>query len=143
MQLLIVQDVPQSGYLPNHNIDPTQLSAYKQAWTSAFDTNEGLTAKPLVYTPKGYSSELVIVVSNTNVIRVFDGITGALVLKRILDPAFLATDSTCGDITNSIGIAGTPIIDPETDIMYFYSKGYKNGATGNPNVVNSAAGKYW
>lgn len=66
---------------------------------------------------------------------------GAVIFTRTLDPPFLATDSTCGDITNSIGIAGTPIIDPTTDIMYFYSKGYKNGATGDPNVVNSGAGK--
>jgi len=26
-----------------------------------------------------------------------------------------------------VGIIGTPIIDPNTDIMYFYSKSYKGG----------------
>lgn len=30
-------------------------------------------------------------------------------------------------MANFIGIAGTPIIDPATDIMYFFSKGYKGG----------------
>jgi iron transport multicopper oxidase len=36
--------------------------------------------------------------------------------------------SRCTDIPDFIGIVGTPIIDPSTSIVYFFSKGYKNGA---------------
>lgn len=32
------------------------------------------------------------------------------------------------DIPNYIGIIGTPIIDPQTETVYFFSKGYKDGA---------------
>jgi hypothetical protein len=52
-----------------------------------------------------------------------------------LDPPFLATDAQCGDIQNTIGIIGTPIIDPATDIMYFFSKGYKGGAKGGGTLA--------
>ncbi|KAH8885614.1 hypothetical protein GQ53DRAFT_845294 [Thozetella sp. PMI_491] len=64
-----------------------------------------------------------------------DGATGTVQqFTRILDPPFQSADSQCGDIPNTIGITGTPIIDPATDIMYFYSKGYKNGAAGGGTI---------
>jgi hypothetical protein len=40
----------------------------------------------------------------------------------------ISLGSNCGDIPNTIGITGTPYIDGSTNIMYFFSKGYKNGA---------------
>lgn len=124
-------DTAQSGYLPNHNIDPSTLGSYGHAWTNTFNAQEGFLAKPLTYTPNGYANELVIVVSNQNIVRVIDGVSGQVLNARTLDPPFQATDSMCGDISPTIGITGTPIIDPATDTMYFFSKGYKNGATGS------------
>jgi hypothetical protein len=84
-------------------------------------------AKPLVYTPTGYASELVITVSNQNIVRIIDGLTGTLINSRTLDAPFASVDTNCGDIPNTVGITGTPIIDPTTDTLYFFSKGYKNG----------------
>ncbi|KAK0712398.1 hypothetical protein B0T26DRAFT_752635 [Lasiosphaeria miniovina] len=123
-------DVPQSGYLPNHNVDPANLGSYVMQWRDTFNTNEMFHAKPLVWTPPGGANEYVTVVSNQNVIRVLDGLTGAVVQQRTLDPPFLASDAQCGDIPNTIGITSTPVIDPSTNITYLYSKGYKNGAAG-------------
>ena len=80
-----------------------------------------------MYTPTGYTNEMVIAVSNQNIIRVLDGATGNMLFNRTLDPPFQSSDTLCGDIPNTVGITGTPIIDPATDIMYFFSKGYKNG----------------
>ncbi|KAK3935250.1 hypothetical protein QBC46DRAFT_462189, partial [Diplogelasinospora grovesii] len=128
-------DPPQSGYLPNHNIDPTKLSTYVMSWQQTFNTNEMFYAKPLAYTPAGAPNEYVIFVSNQNIIRVVDGLTGKMITQRTLDPPFLSSDSMCGDIPNTIGITGTPVIDPNTDIMYFFSKGYKNGAA-NGGTIN-------
>ena len=127
-------DVSQSGYLPNHNIDPSKLSSYTLTFTKTFNNAEVFYAKPLVFTPSGSTSELVILVSNQNVVRVLDGATGTTLYTRSLDPPFLSTDSQCGDIPNTIGITGTPIIDPNTEIMYFYSKGYKNGASSGGTI---------
>lgn len=117
--------------MPNHNVDPTKLSQYVHSWSSTFNAQEYFSAKPITYTPAGYSHELVIVASQQNNVRVLDGLTGSILYTRTLDPPFQATDSNCGDISPTIGITGTPIVDPATDIMYFFSKGYKGGATGS------------
>ena len=100
---------------------------YTISWRHTYNTNEVFYAKPLVYTPSGSPNELVITVSNQNIIRVVDGLTGNLVNSRTLDPPFQSVDTNCGDIPNTVGITGTPIIDSATDIMYLYSKGYKGG----------------
>jgi hypothetical protein len=128
------QDPAQSGYLPNHNMDPTVISGgtWGISWKNTYNTNEEFYAKPLVYTPSGFTNELVIIVSNQNIVRIVDGLTGALINSRTLDPPFQSVDSNCGDIPNTVGITGTPIIDPATDIMYLFSKGYKGGWSVKP-----------
>jgi hypothetical protein len=128
-ELTIYQDPPQSGYLPNHNINPTKSLAI--SWKNTYNSLEVFYAKPLVYTPSGSAHELVITVSNQNIVRVIDGVTGALIKSRTLAPPFQAADTSCGDIPNTIGITGTPIIDGSTGIMYLFSKGYQGGATGS------------
>jgi hypothetical protein len=118
--------------LPNHNIDPVRVaSSLTIAWKKTFNLNEVFYAKPLVYTPAGAPNEYVITVSNQNIVRVMDGITGHLIQSRTLDAPFASSDTDCGDIPNTVGITGTPIIDTATDIMYFFAKGYKNGLFGN------------
>jgi len=81
----------------------------------AGNTNEAFYAKPLVWTPPGTTSEQVIVVSNQNIIRILDGLTGTVLAQKTLDPPFQTADTAdpnvCGDIPNTIGITGTPIID--------------------------------
>ncbi|EFQ31337.1 WSC domain-containing protein [Colletotrichum graminicola] len=131
-------DLPQSGYLPNHNLDPNVAgsSSFKNLWTFMSPVaREQWLAKPLVYTPNG-QSELVITASEMNIVRVFDSKTGNVLNTRTLQPPFSAADSNCGDIPDWIGVTGTPIIDPNTDIMYLFSKGYKDGTTsGTANGV--------
>ncbi|KAK0631126.1 hypothetical protein B0T17DRAFT_507543 [Bombardia bombarda] len=133
-----VQDLPQSGHLPNHNLDPNIVgsSSFSNIWTfTSPDANELWLAKPLVFTPGG-GGELVITSSEKNIIRVLDAKTGVVLQQRTLQPPFSAADSNCGDIPNWIGITGTPIIDPATSIMYLFSKGYKDGTTsGTANGV--------
>jgi hypothetical protein len=109
-------------------MDPTLVgSSLAIAWKQTFNINEVFYAKPLVYTPNGAPNEYVITVSNQNIVRVHDGIKGTLITSRTLLPPFQSSDTSCGDIANTVGITGTPIIDPATDIMYFYSKSYKGG----------------
>ncbi|KZL79134.1 wsc domain-containing protein [Colletotrichum incanum] len=131
-------DLPQSGYLPNHNLNPNVAgsSSFKNLWTfTSPNPKEQWLAKPLVYTPNG-QSELVITASEMNIVRVFDGKTGKILNTRTLQPPFTALDSNCGDIPDWIGVTGTPIIDPDTDIMYLFSKGYRDGtASGTANGV--------
>src|ERR1700736_6845184 len=104
-------------------MDPNVITGgnFAISWKNTYNTNEVFYAKPLVYTPSGYSSELVIIVSNQNIVRIIDGLSGSLINSRTLDAPFASVDTNCGDIPNTVGITGTPIIDPNTDTLYFFS----------------------
>lgn len=108
----------QSGYLANHNMNPDVVGSpsFGVLWSKVFNSLEKVYAKPLVYTPSG-GAELVITASNQNWVRVHDAKTGALVASRQLTSPFLKSDIPCGDIPDTIGVTGTPIIDPDTGIM--------------------------
>jgi hypothetical protein len=113
-------------------MDPVSVgSSLAVGWKQTFNLNEVFYAKPLVYTPPGAPNEYVITVSNQNIVRVMDGLTGKMINTRTLDAPFASSDTSCGDIPNTVGITGTPIIDSATDTMYFFSKGYKNGLFAN------------
>lgn len=110
-------------------------SIFGQLWKIQYGKLEVFYAKPLVYTPPSTGKQLVFTASNMNNIRTIDAVTGAAVNTRLVQSPFLSSDLGCGDIPNYVGIIGTPIIDPATDIAYFFSKGYKGGAAsgGVPN----------
>ncbi|KAM7222882.1 wsc domain containing protein [Rhypophila decipiens] len=123
-------DPAQSGYLPDHNMDPNVVasSSFGILWSQrTTNTQEEFFAKPLTYTLNG-GSEMVITASTMNIVRIHDAKTGNLIASRQLMPPFLQRDIGCNDIANNIGIVGTPIIDPETDIMYLFAKGYRGEA---------------
>jgi hypothetical protein len=137
-------DSTQSGYLPNHNMDPAIVAggSFGQIWR--FQTpnpNEQFYAKPLVFTPKSTGRQVVISISEQNKIYVLDAVNGTLLATRDLslegEGPFLVSDlGSCNDISGTIGVTGTPVIDPATDTLYFWAKsymkpgqmGYQNGA---------------
>ncbi|CAG8961012.1 hypothetical protein HYFRA_00002552 [Hymenoscyphus fraxineus] len=123
-------DPAQSSYLSNHNMDPSIVgsSSFGILWKNQYGPKERWYAKPLVYTPPG-ASQLVFLASAMNVIRTVDAVNGTLLNSRTLQPPFLQSDIGCTDIPDYIGVIGTPIIDPSTSTAYFFSKGYKNGAS--------------
>ncbi|EOO00796.1 putative wsc domain-containing protein [Phaeoacremonium minimum UCRPA7] len=123
-------DLAQSGYLSNHPMDPNVVggSSFGILWKQQMtDSKEQWFAKPLVYTQNG-GSEMLITASNENNVRIHDAKTGTLITSRTLHPPFLQSDIGCNDVPDYIGVMGTPIIDPATDIIYMFAKGYKNGA---------------
>lgn len=129
-----IQDVDplQSGYLDNHNMHPATVGSaiFGFLWKNTYAPKERWYAKPLVYTPTGGNqTQLVFLASSMNVIRTLDAITGAAINSRTVQPPFLQSDIGCTDIPDYIGIIGTPVIDPDTDTVYFFSKGYRGGAS--------------
>ncbi|KAI4247917.1 MAG: hypothetical protein LQ352_006058 [Teloschistes flavicans] len=102
-------------------------SSFGILWSKTFNPKELWYAKPLVYTPPG-QKQLVFTASNQNWIRTFDAVTGAPLQARQVQLPFLVSDIGCTDMPNTIGIAGTPVIDPNTNTAYFFAKGYQNNA---------------
>jgi len=96
-------------------------------WKNQYGAKEKWYAKPLVYTPPG-QSQLVFLASSMNIIRTVDAVNGTLLNSRTVQPPFLQSDIGCTDIPDFIGIIGTPILDPTTNTVYFFSKGYRGGA---------------
>ena len=93
-----------------------------------------------MYTPNAGGPQLLFLASSQNIIRTLNAKTGDLVNTRTVHTPFLQADTRCPDIANTIGIIGTPTIDPNTDIAYFFSKTYianyrTAGATGTFNGV--------
>ncbi|OCL10625.1 WSC-domain-containing protein [Glonium stellatum] len=129
-------DSAQSGYLPNHNMDPTVISGgsfgqmwqYKAAIPSGSPQDQ-FYAKLLVYTPSTLGRQIVLAFSEANRIYILDAVNGTLIAKRDLSlegesPFQVADLPSCNDIGQNIGITGTPVIDPSTDTIYFWAKSY-------------------
>ncbi|KAL8776823.1 MAG: hypothetical protein Q9194_002912, partial [Teloschistes cf. exilis] len=133
-------DPAQSGYLPNHNMDPAVVdsSEFGLLWSTKYNALEQFYAKPLVYTPLAGGPQIVFIASSQNWIRTMNAKTGAPLNARQVHTPFLQAEIGCTDIPNTIGIIGTPTIDPATDIAYFFAKTYiPNFRTaGNTGVFN-------
>ncbi|PGH27599.1 hypothetical protein AJ80_00612 [Polytolypa hystricis UAMH7299] len=120
-------DIGQSSYLGGgHNMDPAVVDSerFTQLWNASFGAAEKFYAKPLAYTPKSTGKQVVFLASTENIIRTLDAETGELVKERQVADPQPADVSYCTSVADNIGIIGTPTIDPETDIAYFYAKSY-------------------
>ncbi|KAI9821956.1 MAG: hypothetical protein M1827_002538 [Pycnora praestabilis] len=133
-------DPAQSGYLPNHNMDPAVVDSaeFGQLWKNAYNYQEQFYAKPLVYTSSATGTQIVFLASSQNWIRTIDAKTGEAINSRLVHNPFLQSDIGCTDIPNYIGIIGTPVIDPATDTAYFFSKTYIPGfrTPGDTGTIN-------
>ncbi len=79
-------------------------------------STQPILAQPLVIGGK------VLVATEANNIYLVDAQTGAVTNQRNLGPAFNASSIGCGDITPTVGITGTPVVDNAAGTAYFYSK---------------------
>ncbi|KAL8948865.1 MAG: hypothetical protein Q9222_004981 [Ikaeria aurantiellina] len=133
-------DPAQSGYLPNHNMDPAVVDSteFGLLWSTKYNEKEQFYAKPLVYTPVAGGPQIVFIASSQNWIRTMNAKDGTPLNARQVHTPFLQAEIGCTDIPNTIGIIGTPVIDPATDIAYFFAKTYiPNFRTaGNTGVFN-------
>lgn len=129
-------------------MDPSVITdgTFGQIWRFTTPTPlngmaEQFYAKPLVYTPSSTGVQVVITISQQNKLYVLDAVNGTLYASRDLslesEPPFLVSDlGGCNDISGTIGVTGTPVIDPNADTVYFWAKsyvipgetGYQNGA---------------
>ncbi|KAK7740511.1 hypothetical protein SLS53_005354 [Cytospora paraplurivora] len=112
-----------------------QLWRYKTPAYTSGSGDEQFYAKPLVYTPASYGSQIVLTFSEQNRLFALDAVNGTLIAYRDMNEEgegpFMVSefDGDCNDISDTVGITGTPIIDDSTETVYFWAKSYATGTT--------------
>jgi outer membrane protein assembly factor BamB len=91
-----------------------------RAWTSPTLDGE-IYGEPLV------SSGRVYVATEDNTVYELSAATGAVVWSRHLGRAVPSTDLPCGDITPTVGITGTPVIDQSRGEIFVVADELVNG----------------
>src|SRR5262245_9939311 len=114
------------GWYPEQTTLTPQLvtgGTFGQLWSV---TVEGqVYAQPLV------DNGNLLIATENNKVYDLNPATGAM---RWTEPLYLGTpwspaDISCGDLTPSIGVTATPVIDPSTNIAYMTHKTYVSGTS--------------
>lgn len=112
-----------------------QLWKYKTPAYTSGAGDEQFYAKPLIYTPPSYGRQILLAFSQQNRLFVLDAVNGTVLAFRDMneegEPPFNIADfdGNCNDISDTVGITGTPILDPDTETVYFWAKSYAEGYT--------------
>ncbi len=81
-------------------------------------------AQPLV------SGHTLLAATEDNWIYGIDPQSGAIQWSRNVGTPWNSADIGCTDLEPHVGITGTPVIDPATNVAYFFSKTYASGNSG-------------
>ena len=113
-------DSMRTGWYPDQpKLSPAKVSGgeFGQIFETAVQGQ--VYAQPLV------ADGILLVVTEDDWIYGLDPATGAVKWSRNVGTPFLASEiAGCTDLVPNIGITGTPVIDPDTGIAYFYAKTY-------------------
>jgi len=74
---------------------------------------------------RSVSNGTLLVATEDNNVYGLDPHTGTQQWNRALSPPFNSDDSGCGDLAPHIGVTGTPVVDPATNVAYFLNKQYR------------------
>src|SRR5271168_793121 len=103
--------------------DSTALSAVntaRRAWTSPSLAGQ-LYGEPLVF------SNRVFVATEDNLVYALSAANGKIAWARHLAPAVPSSDLPCTDISPTVGITGTPVIDPSRSEIFVVADELVNG----------------
>ncbi|KAF2731461.1 WSC-domain-containing protein [Polyplosphaeria fusca] len=108
---------------------------------------EQVYSQPLVYTGTD-GVQYVYVATTQNNIYKLDAKTGTIIASRNLHVPFLQADlESCTDISPTIGVTATGVIDPDTGIWYLtsktYSEQFQDGNFSPTNTPGRLNGRYW
>ncbi|CAA7266431.1 unnamed protein product [Cyclocybe aegerita] len=120
-------DLGQSGYAGgNHNLDPAVVDSPQFGLRWKVDSNPGEThyARPLIYTPPSTNKQIVFLASTENILRTLDAETGEILRERQVTEPFNMAQPFCTMVSETLGVLGTPTIDPDTDTAYFFAKSH-------------------
>ncbi|KAF4438033.1 WSC domain-containing protein 2 [Fusarium austroafricanum] len=142
-------DNSRTGYQTNHNMDPAIVGSpqfdivFKTALPGKYvGAAEQIFSQPLVYTPSGGTTQYVYLATTQNNIYKLDAKTGVILASRNIGIPFLTADlDGCVDVSPTVGVTATGVIDPATDTWYLTSKTYVNQNAGQV-PQGKPAGRY-
>jgi hypothetical protein len=130
------------GWYPEQSSLTPQLvsgGSFGQLWSKAVEGS--VYAQPLL------SNGTLLVATENNRVYGLDPVTGASRWPATLNlgTPWNPGDIGCGDLTPSIGVTATPVIDPTTNTAYLTHKTYASGTSGTArwymDAVEMATGK--
>jgi hypothetical protein len=110
-------DSLRTGWDPNEaGLSPTNVSApdFGQLFSTKLDGQ--VYAQPVV------SNGVVLVATENDSVYGLDPVSGAIKWQRNVGAAWPASTIGCGDLTPTIGITSTPVVDAATGTAYFTAK---------------------
>jgi len=119
------KDQLRTGWYPDQrNLSPGLVGGGSFGQQFSTTVNGQVYAQPLI------ANNTLLVATETNNIYGLDPGTGAQRWTRNLGGWWNPADLGCGDLTPSVGVTGTPVVDPATNTMYLLSKTYSSGTSG-------------
>jgi hypothetical protein len=98
----------------------TTVHTDRRAWTSP-QLDGDLYGEPLVWSGRVY------VATENNTVYALSAATGQVVWQRHVAPAVPASRLPCGNISPTVGITGTPVIDPARREIFAVADELRNG----------------
>jgi len=136
--LQMSSDNSETGWYPNEpQLTPASVTGGN--FGEIFDTqlNGPVNAQPIVSQPT------VLAVTETNHAYGLNSTTGTIQWQDSFGtPEQPIQNLNCGDVGTNLGITGTPVVDPSTNIAYFVAANEEAGNTGQDfmEAVNVATG---
>ncbi|HEV2974467.1 MAG TPA: choice-of-anchor D domain-containing protein [Solirubrobacteraceae bacterium] len=131
-----------TGWYPNQpSLTPQLVSG------GTFGPEWSATVEGQVYAQPLLSNGTLLVATENNKVYGLDPTTGALKWSKPLNlgTPWNPAEIGCGDLTPSIGVTATPVIDPTTNIAYMTHKTYASGTSGPVrwymDAVNMSSGQ--
>jgi hypothetical protein len=117
-------DLRDGWYPEQSTLTPELVSGgtFGQLWSTSVEGE--VYAQPLL------ANGAVVVATEANKLYSLDPGTGALNWSKALGTPWNANDIHCGDLTPTIGVTATPVIDPTTNTAYLTHKTYVSGSSG-------------
>jgi len=121
-------DSLRTGWYPNQpSLTPQLLAGGTFGELFSTPVQGQVYAQPLV------DGGTVLVATEADWIYGLDATTGAVQWSRNVGTPFNASDVSCADLTPTIGITGTPVVDTASGTEYFLAKSYDGPGATNVN----------
>lgn len=109
---------------------PEEPQLTPQLVESDFGPNFSVPVQGQVYAQPLVSGHTLFVATEKNWIYAIDSVSGGVEWEKNVGTPFDPAELPCGDLAPDVGITGTPVIEPSTDVAYFLAKSYVSGTSG-------------